>query len=117
MAWTAGERWPVDCAERLEERVKTRSFVCFIPRSRTSFRAGTLKLHDPGGILQGSRSASCKDRACSSLSYRALTCHDCLLSQDPGVSRNICSPCNSYMYSIALLWKLGWQCLVKVSGG
>lgn len=37
-----------DCTDRLEDRAETRSFVCAIPLPWTSFRAGTLKLYDPG---------------------------------------------------------------------
>lgn len=54
------ERRPADCTDRLEDRAETRSFVCAIPLPWTSFRAGTLKLYDPGGILQGFGSASYK---------------------------------------------------------
>lgn len=49
-----------DCTDRLEERAETRSFVCAIPPPWTSFRAGAPKPYDPGGTLQGLRSASYK---------------------------------------------------------
>ena len=62
------EGGPADCTDRLEDRAETRSFVCAIPPPWTSFRTGTLKLYDPGGILQGSRSASYKIRL-------VLRCH------------------------------------------